>query len=100
MIEMAFLSSCSPSDPVGTPPIKICPSGSASRKMAVISDDLPAPVLPTIPTWFMEITLPGVVLALLNLTCYLKSGLVLKNPLLSSKGLRAPFHNLFAFPNE
>ena len=40
----------------------------------------------------------GVVLALLNLTCYLKGGrgLDLKNPLLSSKGLRAPFHNLFA----
>ena len=38
----------------------------------------------------------GVDLALLNLTCYLKGGLVLNNPLLSSKGLRAPFHNLFA----
>ena len=44
----------------------------------------------------MSMTDAGVVLALLNLTCYLKGGLVLKNPLLSFRGLRAPFHNFFA----
>ncbi|KAL0104941.1 hypothetical protein PUN28_016528 [Cardiocondyla obscurior] len=43
--------SCKPIWPESIPSISIKPSTSAKRKSAWIRDDLPAPVLPTIPTF-------------------------------------------------
>ena len=49
MMEILERRSCSPMLLVSIPSMKILPSGSVSRKREAIKDDLPAPVLPTIP---------------------------------------------------
>ena len=50
IIDNLLRRSLSPISVMHTPSILITPSGSARRKNAEISDDLPAPVRPTIPT--------------------------------------------------
>ena len=49
MMEILERRSCRPRLLVSMPSMKTCPSGSVSRNSDVISDDLPAPVRPTIP---------------------------------------------------
>lgn len=52
MIVIRPRKSCNPSRPMFCPSMKIVPfAASMRRKRANVSDDLPAPVRPTIPTW-------------------------------------------------
>ena len=52
MIVIRDLRSCRPRDEVLTPSMIIDPpAGSMIRNRAKVKDDLPAPVLPTIPTY-------------------------------------------------
>ena len=50
-MEILLRISCSPKFRHSTPSILILPPGSASRNKVAIRDDLPAPVLPTIPIY-------------------------------------------------
>ena len=54
MMEILDRRSCNPMLLVSIPSIKIFPSGSLNRKRAEISDDLPAPVRPTIPIFLYD----------------------------------------------
>lgn len=51
MMERLLLKSLREMSVIGTASIRMLPSGSASLNKAAISDDFPAPVLPTTPTW-------------------------------------------------
>lgn len=50
MTDRLFLKSGSEMSVMGIASIRTVPSGSASLNNAAINEDLPAPVLPTIPT--------------------------------------------------
>ena len=50
-MERLLLKSLREMSVIGTASIRMLPSGSASLNKAAISDDFPAPVLPTTPTW-------------------------------------------------
>lgn len=50
MIEIFDLRSCKPTVAVSTPSIVMVPSVAANRNREAMRVDLPAPVLPTIPT--------------------------------------------------
>ena len=57
MIVILERNSCNPRDAISTPSMRIEPSAaSIIRNRAKVKDDFPAPVLPTIPTFFPPAT--------------------------------------------
>ena len=79
MIDIFFLKSCRASVEISMLSIKIVPVGSESRKRAVINDDFPAPVLPTIP-----ILSKALVLKLIFFKIFFEFSLYLSDTLLNS----------------